>query len=349
MLQKNMGNHQLNFFSSLTVCPSDMRKVRHHIGMANSTIPLLKNILISPVFANLNTMKIVRQYSENGTRVLFDSGGYYVQTGRLKYKELYMPLLETYKSHPWADIYTLPDNVPTSQDPPEVVEQKVKDTITFSTIFFQEMADDLKSRAMPVVQGHTIKQVEQCLKAYINMGVMYIGFGSFGTMGNNNQVNIATNSAIDLSRHVVEVAHAHGIKVHLFGIGAPALVAMIKGINADSFDSSAWLKAAGFGQIFLPFMRGYNITHNSNKSKLQKSITFDRFNQLRELTKHHCSLCESVFKLQDNKMYRAVHNLIALEESVKMVNSRDYEHIERIYINGSPKYRNEFEKWLRLN
>ena len=225
----------------------------------------------------------------------------------------------------------------------------MRDTITFSTIFFQELPDNLKPKAMPVVQGHTLKQVEACLEAYIHIGVKYIGFGSFGTMGKNSEVNIATKSAVDLACHVVEVAHSHGIKVHLFGLGAPALVAMIRGIGADSFDSSSWLKAAGFGQVFLPFLRAYNISHNSTKSELQKGITFSRFNDLRQLTQHQCNLCNSIYDLQERKMYRAVHNLITLVETVEMINQEAYEIIAKIYANGSPRYRGEFEKWLQHN
>src|SRR5690606_25614368 len=121
-----------------------------------------------------------------------DSGGYYVQIGKLKYEELYMPLLEAYRANKWADVYTLPDHVPLSQDSPAVVAQKVRDTIDYSTHFFNEMPDELKSRAMPVVQGHTFEQVDACLTAYLKLGVRWIGFGSFGTTGAKNEVNVTT-------------------------------------------------------------------------------------------------------------------------------------------------------------
>jgi hypothetical protein len=146
---------------------------------------------------------------------------------------------------------------------------------------------------MPVVQGHNIRQVDDCLDAFIKLGVKQIGFGSFGTSGKNAEINVATNNAVEMARYVIQVAHTHDMKVHIFGLGTPALVAMIKGIEADSFDSSSWLKAAGFGQVFLPFMRAYNISHNSTVSELQKGITFEQFQEWIELTGHQCMLCDS--------------------------------------------------------
>lgn len=341
-----MSEHSLEFVASMTVCPSDIHKIQRHLELAAPRVDPLRSILITPLFIYNGSLELAKQMATRGTNVFFDSGGYYVQIGRLQYEELYMPLLEAYRNNRWASVYTLPDHVPTTQDTAEEVEQKVRDTITFSRLFFQEMPDELKSRAMPVVQGHTLQQVEMCLEAYLSLGVKRIGFGSFGTAGQNSEINVATASAVDLARHAINVAHANDVKVHLFGIGRPALLAMVKGIQADSFDSASWLKAAGFGQVFLPFMRGYNITYNTHISQLEQSITFEQFQKWVLSTGHKCSLCASLVELQESKMHRAVHNLIAVAETVEMLNYGDYERIRHIYENGSPKYRNEFEKWL---
>lgn len=331
----------------MTVCPSDIRKIRHHIELAQPSLDPLQNILITPMFVERGSVGLVRQMAEEGRHVMFDSGGYYVQLGRLRYEELYMPLLKTYRENRWASVYTLPDHVPKSQDSTEIVDHKVKDTIRFSSLFFEEMPDDLKPRAMPVVQGHSYKQVDECLRAYIRLGVKRIGFGSFGTQGKNSEINIATKSAIEIARYVITVAHENGMQVHLFGLGTPSLVAMIKGIKADSFDSATWLKSAGFGQVFLPFMRAYNISYGISVSELQKGITFEQFNEWKRLTGHRCQLCDNPSNLNAHKMHRAVHNLIVMAETVAMVNEGNAEHIQAIYKAGSPKYREEFEKWLQ--
>lgn len=339
-------SHSISFIASLTVSPSDIRKITSLLQGVNLVPNPLNRLLITPLFSSQESMRMTEQMVASGNSVYFDSGGYYVQIGRLSYQDLYVPLLRAYHSNRWASIYTLPDHVPRSQDTSEEIEAKIRDTIAYSTLFFEEMPDELKSRAMPVVQGHNYAQVDACLDAYIRLGVSHIGFGSFGTVGASSEVNIATNSAVELAKYVAEVAHQHGMKMHAFGLGVPALIAMLKGIGVDSFDSSSWLKAAGFGQVFLPFMRAYNISHRTAVSEIQRGITFEQFNEWRVLTGHQCPYCDSLEELQNKKMYRAVHNLIVMAESVDMINSGNYEKIRSIYANGSKKYRNEFEKWL---
>ncbi len=342
-----MTERELNFVASMTVCPSDIRKIREHIVLAQSALDPLANMLITPLFVSAKSLSMVHEMAEEGRRVYFDSGGYYVQMGKLKYEELYMPLLRSYRTNRWATLYTLPDHVPLSQDSPEVVTQKVRDTIDYSTHFFHELPDDLKSRAMPVVQGHNYEHVDACLKAFLELGVGWIGFGSFGTTGANNEINVATQDAVELAKYIIEVAHSHNAKVHLFGLGTPALTAMLKGIGADSFDSATWLKSAGFGQVFLPFMRAYNISHRNTVSELQRGITFEQFREWKRLTTHQCELCSDLHHLQRSKMYRAVHNLIVMAETVEIANRGDYRLVEAIYRNGSARYRGEFDKWLQ--
>lgn len=341
-----MSKQTLEFVASLTVCPSDIRKILETLAETSTQVDPLKNILITPLFANKGSLARVQEMGESGKRVIFDSGGYYVQTGRLSYEELFYPLLKIYQLHRWASVYVLPDHVPTSQDSAETVTFKVENTLRTSRLFFENMPDDLKPLAMPVVHGHTTKHVDACLEAYFSLGVRQIGFGSFGTMGTKNEVNVASQGAVELARYVIRVAHQHGVKVHLFGLGVPAVTAMLKGIGADSFDSSSWLKAAGFGQVFLPLMRAHNITYNSNKSELQRGIKEDTFEALKVVTGHNCELCHDISSLRAKKMYRAVHNLIVLAETVDLINGQDIERIRMIYKNGSIKYRNEVEKWL---
>lgn len=337
---------QIRFKASLTVSPSDIRKVKALIQNAGGALNPLEQILITPLFASQQSMQLAREMAEAGASVHFDSGGYYVQTGRLSFRDLYMPLLKAYRANRWASIYTLPDHVPRSQDTAEEVQSKIWDTINYGSLFYEELPDDLKPRAMGVVQGHTYAQVDACLDAYIRLGVRHIGFGSFGTVGASSEVNVATNSAVELAEYAAKVAHQHGVQMHAFGLGVPALVAMLKGIGVDSFDSASWLKAAGFGQVFLPFMRAYNISYKTSLSEIQRGITFDQFNEWKLLTGHACPYCDSLKELQERKMYRAVHNLFVTAESVDMVNRGDFERIETIYASGSMKYRREFSRWL---
>lgn len=337
----------LKFFTALTLCPSDIRKISKLFKEYEILKTPLDNILVTPLFIQEDSLDLIQRIKdEQNTTVMFDSGGYYVQIGRVGYQELYYPLLQFYKNNRWADIYTLPDYVPTSQDTFEEIQAKVNDTVRYTKLFFQELPPALQERAMPVVHGHTIEQIDYCLNHYLSLGIRYLGFGSFGTVGKNNQVNIATESAVDLAKYMIDIAKENQIQVHLFGLGAPALVAMIKGIGASSFDSSSWIKSAGFGQIHLPFTRGYNISHRNGRSEIQKGITIQEFEKLRNRTQHECPYCRSIDHLQQEKMYRALHNLISIRESVDKVNEERYELIRDIYENGSPRYRKEYQKWL---
>lgn len=340
---------RLDFYASLTLTQSDIRKIAHHLSREQySLTDYLSHILITPLFSSKESMDRVRALKDRfGAEVMFDSGGYYVQTGKLEYSELYFPLLTYYLENQWADVYTLPDHVPTSQDNSKEVWQKVEETVRFSSLFFDELPARLQERAMPVVQGHTIEQVEYCLRRYLDMGVNYVGFGSFGTGGQNSELNVTTHQSVDLATHVVNVAHQYGIKVHFFGLGAPALTAMIYGCGADTFDSSSWIKAAGFGQVFLPFMRAYNVSHRNGTSDLQKGITIEQFDEWRQLTGHRCSFCDDIAALQERKMWRTLHNLIVVKDTIELINNGQLDRIRQIYEEGSPKYQREFEKWLQ--
>jgi len=338
---------QLKFFTSISINPGDIRKIQKLLADHEVQVNPLAQILITPLFASKSSLQLIRNLKEQQpTTVMFDSGGYYVQTGRITYQELYYPLLQFYRQNHWADIYTLPDYVPTSQDAPDLVQHKVEETAKYSRLFYLEMPDELKPKAMGVVQGHSIAQVEICLNTYFQLGIKKIGFGSFGTVGENSQTNVATDKAVNLAKYVVDMAKRENATVHFFGIGVPALIAMIYGSGAASFDSSSWLKSAGFGQIFLPFSRSYNITHRNGSAAMHRGIRIEDFVKLRNFTEHSCPFCECVEKLQQHKLYRAVHNLICMQETIDRVNDQDLSFIEKVYVHGSPKYRQEFEKWL---
>lgn len=340
---------KLDFFASMTACPSDVRKIESYLERASPESDSLAHVLTTPLFMNQDALSIIKRFQvERGSEICFDSAGYYVQVGKIQYHELYMKLLTCYRSHRWADRYVLPDYVPLSSDTDAEVEEKVRQTVYYSCLFFQEMPDELKLKAMPVVHGRTRKQVEYCLEHYLTLGVEWVGFGSFGTFGKNNETNIATQSAVENARLVVDIAKRYDLKVHLFGLGAPPLVGMLYSIGADSFDSASWFKSAGFGQIHMPFGRGYNITYNNSCSTIQKGITWEDFTRLKEITGHTCLYCTDYQTIVSHKMHRVVHNLLVVNESVHMLNRGEFNRARSIYEQGSVKYKEEYKRWLPL-
>jgi queuine/archaeosine tRNA-ribosyltransferase len=339
----------LDFFASVTACPSDVRKIESYLERANPESDSLAHVLTTPLFMNKDALSIIKRFqAERGSEICFDSAGYYVQVGKIQYHELYMKLLTCYRNHRWADRYVLPDYVPLSSDTNTEVEEKVRQTVYYSCLFFQEMPDELKPKAMPVVHGRTRKQVEYCLEHYLTLGVKWVGFGSFGTFGKNNETNVATQSAVENARLVVDIAKRYGLKVHLFGLGAPALVGMLYSIGADSFDSASWFKSAGFGQVHMPFGRGYNITYNNGSSTIQRGITWEDFTRLKEISGHACIYCTDYQTIVSHKMHRVVHNLLVVSESVHMLNQGEFDRARSIYEQGSVKYKEEYKRWLPL-
>ncbi|MHB8573927.1 MAG: hypothetical protein ACYDCQ_01215 [Dehalococcoidia bacterium] len=307
----------------------------------------VRAMLITPLMVTPLTLRVSRQVEqEYGIPIMFDSGGYAVQTGRLDYFEMYSRLLELYRRERWASLYTLPDNVPLSGDSIETVEQKVRQTVACSEMFYRELPDEVRGRALAVAHGRTLAQVEFCLDRYARLGIQHVGFGSFGTAGKNSSMNVATTSAVANARRLAELAHARGLTTHLFGVGTPAILPWIAGTGATSFDSANWARSAGFGQVFLPLTRGYNVSHRFAVSTIQQGLTRERFEQLRRVSGHACPYCASFERLQLSREARAGHNLFATVDALDIIARDDRPRMEAIYAAASPRYRTRWRRWL---
>ena len=324
---------------------SDVRMLRR---ILERRVPKhVRALLITPLRVTPLTLRLGRAIQDDfGIPVMFDSGGYAVQTGRLDYFEMYSGLLELYRRERWAGLYTLPDHVPTTQDPDEVVETKVRQTVECSVMFYREMPPELRERALGVVHGRTLAQVEYCLDRYVQAGLRHVGFGSFGTAGQNSSMNIATQSAVTNARRLATLAAERGLTTHLFGVGAPAILPWIVRTGATSFDSANWARSAGFGQVFLPLTRGFNVSHRSMLSRIQRGLTREQFETLRAASGHECSYCESFEALQMSREARAGHNLLATVDALDLIRLGDIHRMEAIYSHASPKYRARWRSWL---
>jgi hypothetical protein len=93
-------------------------------------------------------------------------------------------------------------------------------------------------------------------------------------------------------------------------------------------------------------MRAYNISHRNKGSELQQAITVSRFHELCVITQHSCPFCKDIEQLQAKKMYRTLHNLIVIKDTVNIINSGKHREVQAIYQQGSPRYQLEYDKWL---
>jgi hypothetical protein len=302
-------------------------------------------VMVTPLFASPSTLKLIREElkEKQGATVYFDSGGYYAQQGKISFDDLYCSLRDYYQdpNNQWADWYVLPDHVPTTTDTAEMIEEKVFDTVSAIKNLFRELSADLRARSIPVIQGHTDQQLRFCVQNYASIGARYIGFGSFDTCGPNQSINRVTYHSMDLLNAINGMARHHGFEMHLFGVGSPPVHYLFSQMQVRSFDSVTWLKAAGYGHVFLPFVRGYRIANRTTGRTYLKESDFLLW---KELTEHHCAFCESFAMLGESRPYRILHNLISFHETMQRLDEWTDERIYRILELTSPTYLRLMEK-----
>ena len=297
----------------------------------------LKEALITPLFTPPSTLRLIRQWREECIieQVYFDSGGYFVQMGQISYEDMYWRLLQFYRANKWADWYVLPDYVPLSSDTSEDVWYKVKTTANKGSLFFKEMPESLRSKALPVLQGHTEEQIEYCLERYLELDIQRMGFGSFGTNGKQSSVNTLTTNALRFLSDVTPILDKKEIQLHAFGVGTPPVIYLLDRAGVHSFDSVGWMKTAGYGKIFMPFVRAYNITYNDPAARGLKEQDFYK---VKELTGHNCYFCHSFARLMESRDYRVMHNLTVVLDTIEQLNCGKLEHVNHLLTNYLPSY-----------
>jgi hypothetical protein len=307
----------LQLVTSLTVDASLLRKLLRLWDERGDPRNPFAAVLVTPLFASPSTLQLIREElkGRRGSTVYFDSGGYYAQQGKISFDDLYRRLRDYYTDpeNQWADWYVLPDYVPTSDDNPETVNRKVDETITAAKMLFAEMPYSIQERSLSVIQGHTFEQVNRCIEAYRLLGQRYIGFGSFGTSGANNSINITDKRSAENIAHIVRELESDGIDLHTFGVSTPPVLYAFKRLGIFSFDSMAWLRSAGYGKAFLPFVRAYNVSHRSTNNS---ALSEEEFEQIKMKTRHHCPFCEHFDQLSRSRLFRALHNLVAVMDTV---------------------------------
>lgn len=326
----------MQFVASITRDASEIRKLQMLWNESGDTRNPLSRVLVTPLFARPSTLRLIRELKETGaiSEVWFDSGGYFVQMGRITYDEMYFRLLDFYRANTWADWYVLPDYVPTSSDLPDDVWHKVHRTANGGSLFWDEMPDLLKPKALLVIQGHTVDQVEYCLSRYLNIGAKRLGFGSFGTNGKASSVNSVTSAALDLLVHLSKISEQASVHLHAFGVGTPPVIYLLNKIGVSSFDSVGWMKTAGYGKIYMPFVRAYNITY---KDLTARGLRYEKFMELKASTGHNCHYCQSFDILQRDRFARIMHNLTVVIDTVQTA-GQDHDLVNNLLKQYSPFY-----------
>ncbi len=335
----------MQLVTSLTIDASRLRKLLHLWNEAEEKRDPFAAVLVTPLFASLSTLRLIREElnGKRGSVVYFDSGGYYAQQGKISFESLYCQLRDYYREpdNQWADWYVLPDYVPTSTDSPETVERKVNETITAAKMFFAEMPSRIRERSIGVIQGHSFEQIKKCIEAYRSMGLQYLGFGSFGTSGTNNSINITDTRAAENIIYIIRELEADGVRLHTFGVSTPPVIYAFRRLGIYSLDSVGWLRSGGYGKVFLPYIRAYNVSHRSTKNA---SLSRMEFEHLKQRCNHQCPFCEDFEVLSRDFLIRGAHNLITMLETADSNNEGDRQAVASLIAWKSPRYYQMFKE-----
>lgn len=318
----------------MTVSPSTVEEFRTYLFRECSTLDALSPLIYTPIATGDALTKEIRTLSDEGVEVMFDSGGYHVQTNNGDFDELYNYIMPFYDKNRWADRYVLPDNVPLSDDDEETVDRKVKETRTNVKLSYHFLPDELKPRALPVIQGSKYSHITDCIDTYSELEqVSTVGFGSFETFGKNNGVNIISKRVAETLRYAVNLAHREGFEVHAFGVGGPTAVPVLGRLGVDSFDCSSWIRAAGYGDIYFPFRTPRNVTHKTDRNG--PKVFEDDLGRLKRETGHECPFCESYESLRDSRMSRILHNLFVLRDMATSIEEYSVEEMLNLMSDNS--------------
>ena len=318
----NVPERPLHFFASATIAPGEIRKIyelwhtcAHDFHWPRGKPNPFQRLLISPVLASPSTLAFVRELKRIGEteEVMFDSGGYFVQKGDITYNELYAKLLEIYHTEDWADIYILPDNPPLSKDSLSDTESKIRQTVDGSLSFTYQLPNEIREKVMPVIHAKHSFHLDYCLQKYESLiaNSHRIGFGSFATSGTTNSTNRVNRDVLKLL--IKLTPQLNGTALHSFGIATPPAIFCLASAGVSTFDSNSWMRSAGYGYVFFPFVFGRMI---DRKTRRYTPIYRDELEPFKLNTGHRCPFCKSFNKLSDGngRWLRIMHNLTVMTE-----------------------------------
>jgi queuine/archaeosine tRNA-ribosyltransferase len=192
--------------------------------------------------------------------IMVDSGGFALM-GRPKLQWSLKEIERIYSQTP-ADILVSLDHPPFPNDDQATRKRLRKRTLLNLT----RMRDFVpSSRLMPVVHGHTIREVERSCAAIARVcsEVGQIGIGGLVPLissgglvhkfryirkdGRKGDRSTWISDALGIVREAFP-----GALVHVFGIGSATTAIGALALGADSVDSFSWRRVANYGAIFLP-------------------------------------------------------------------------------------------------
>jgi queuine/archaeosine tRNA-ribosyltransferase len=330
----------MNFFASLTINRCHIIKLCTLWTEATGSHFPFSHVLVSPLVLRNGILPILYKHRRKCT-VMFDSGGFHVQQKLLTLRDVAEPLATFYRSNDWAHIYVVPDFPLTSNDTKQQAAYKLTATKRQYTQFRSQVPKVLFPRLLPVVHGATISQVRRSAEAALRIGPRRLGFGSFATSGAGSRVNFLNRPGLERLMAFAEVCRANKVRSHVFGIGGPASMCVLKHVPVDSFDTAGWVRSAAYGHVYIPYLGTVNIT---GKSMSHRYMSAHEFRRTLVKTKHRCAFCRDHALLETSFGHRALHNFCVLVEMTHRLS-----HIPASYVLKQLNCYNErYAKYFKL-
>lgn len=273
--------------------------------------------IVSPLFARNGILQRLYQHHKQ-CKVIFDSGGFHIQQGRMTLQSASRELRGVYEENQWAHRFTLPDAPITSLDSRKVVNRKLASTRSQYREFPEGLPSALQRKYLPVVHGTTSKEVYRSAWEARIVGSKGLGFGGFSTSGPNAGVNSFTRPSLQLFVEFTALCKKWRLDSHAFGIGGPASIAVLHYTPVKTFDSAGWLRTAAYGNVYLPYIGAVNVTGATSSRRF---VTRHEFRRLLNATGHACVFCDNETLLTHSWLHRALHNYCTLTDAMRELDS----------------------------
>lgn len=258
-------------------------------------------------------------------QVLVDSGGFSSTFSRRPRTKV-DALISLYKGLD-ADVLAALDVPPAPGDTRSTRASKWQATLKNLDRMMSKLRD---TRLMPVIHGSSLSDIERaCFEVRQRMGspkVVALGGMVPYLRGHMPEARLryhrpdgAPGNSADFVADALALCKSSfpRSRVHVFGVGSPTTAIALLALGADSVDSLAWRRAAGYGTIFLPgcaerLVSARDRIHSTSRPNLSRR---DR-SLLREC---ECPMCceysnvrARLRALSESYVARGVHNVWTL-------------------------------------
>lgn len=298
--------------------------------------------------------------------IMVDSGGFALM-GRREQRWSMKEIERIYSQLP-ADILVSLDYPPSPND--NQITRKRLSQKTFRSL--RRMRDFVSAdRLMPVVHGHTVKEIERSCDEIKQLcpDVRQIGMGGLVPLicsgglvrrftyirkdGATGDRGSWISDALDIVRQAFPTA-----LVHAFGIGSATTAIGVLALGADSVDSLSWRRVANYGAILLPGRSERFPTFREERVRSRPVVRDEDVPLLMRCTCPYCrkvpSINERLVLLANCYKSRAIHNAWTVLAEVAEFRSAIQRGKARDFLKSrlSPVhrlYKPVMERWAALN